>query len=67
MLTVDGIISQEIKKLPENERGSVSIERCIEIARTVATRYAEEAKKEVTHTQESENHNKAANLSQDLL
>ena len=67
MLTVDGIISQEIKKLPENERGSVSIERCIEIARTAAIRYAEEAKKEVTQAQESENHNAAAKFSQDFL
>jgi len=53
MSTIDGIIGQIIKTLPENERGSVSIDRCIEIARRAAIRYAEDLEKNAVKPQKS--------------
>ena len=54
MLTVNGIISQKINKLPENERGSVSIDRCMKIARIAAIRNAEEVTKNQLQTKNND-------------
>lgn len=39
---LDGLISMEFSKLPESQRGCISIEKCAELARIVAIRYASE-------------------------
>lgn len=66
MSTIDGIIGQIIKSLPENERGSVSIDRCIDIARTAAIRYAEELEKKAARSSES-NTSETSSYVRDLL
>jgi hypothetical protein len=71
MSKLDGILSQIIKTLPENERGSVSIERCAEIARTTALRYAnerhfDEMEKNSTKAKDSDT-DKASSFAQEMF